>query len=330
MQANSRNRMRTDLVTPTPRPVVVLVLDPLYRDRQNAPVQKPTMAPTVSLPHHTPRILILGASGKLGRMICNIWRDAHDLGFYPVPVVRNSQPNSICWSLGAPFPDIDSIEAVFALWGVTSGDDRALAVNRDLALSAQDLALKVGARLVVHCSTAAVYGGVTTPLREDVSCAPSSAYGRAKLDMESAIFQSIDVTHDAPCTVVFRIGNVAGAESLFRNLRPGGAVTLDRFADGCGPERSYLAPHDLANVLVSTWRNEITSGIYNLSAPNPTRMQDIVLAAGASVEWRDAPETAIQSIVLDTRRLARTLPEVSLPHDPSVLVESARLSGVWP
>ena len=109
-----------------------------------------------------------------------------------------------------------------------------------------------------------------------------------------------------PRSVCLRIGSVAGAESLFAAIEGADTVHLDRFADGAGPERSYIAPSDLARVLVALSDLPVQDlpGVLNVGAPVATGMEAIARAAGRRVTWRDAPATAVQRVILDTSRLS--------------------------
>ncbi len=249
-----------------------------------------------------------------------------------IPVFRGSVPQTggVAWAPGAPFPDVGQVTGILALWGQARGDAAALQVNTDLAMAAQHLARELGADCVVHCSSQAVYTPLPGLLGENSAIDGPTAYGHAKRKMESAISHELSLHRDDPRTVVFRMGNVAGADSLFGNLKPGGDVTLDRFANGRGPERCYLSPHDLATALEHTLKNHAMQGCYNLSAPELTSMQDVTAAAGGTVTWVDAPEGALQRLHLDTARLTRICPELTFTSDPAELVSSARRTGIWP
>lgn len=273
-----------------------------------------------------PRILLLGASGKLGRAVRAIWSDTLDY----VSVSRRATDGCLHWGMGDPFPDIGRFDAVLALWGVTSNQGNLLSDNAILAEHALVIASEVGARRVVHCSSAAVYEGRTGPLREEMTLSPVAAYGRSKLEMERRIAEWHRAHPEGPESVVLRIGNVVGADSLFANLIPGETVTLDRFADGEGPVRSYLSPHDLALILYDCACQRPPERLYNLASSAPTAMADIARAAGCRVAWREATRPEVQRVHLDTSRLQRDFGNRHLSGAAADLVQSARNSGIWP
>lgn len=270
--------------------------------------------------------LILGANGKLGRMLRRT-SPRHGSGLVPVTRSGSALQGGLVWAPGQPAPDLRNVKAVVALWGVTPGPDRDLSDNARLAKEAIDLGSALQAEVVVHCSSAAVYRPAAGPLVETTAADPQSAYGSAKRDMEEVIERMGGSA--AGRQIVLRIGNVAGADSLFANLRPGGRVVLDDFGDHEGPARSYIAPQDLARVIDALVSDPDAQGIFNVAAPRPTRMVDLARAGGAEVTWRPAPEGAFPMMWLDTGRLSRHihLPETSA--DATWLVAAAAEAGAF-
>lgn len=207
------------------------------------------------------------------------------------------------WQPGQPNP-FGQVDAVIALWGVIQGTDAELSANTSLALHAQALATECGATRVLHCSSVAVYAPKDGLLSEDDPTGPLNPYGRAKLQMERALS-----TADGPARTILRIGSVAGAESLAASVQrgwQGGAdpLQLDRFPDGKGPARSYIAPSDLAEVLIAlaTCSAELPA-VLNIGTPAPVHMEGLLTAAGHPFEWKNAPKGARQYAVMDCSRL---------------------------
>ena len=257
-------------------------------------------------------VLVLGASGKLGRMALRVWQSM--AGQHPgiIPVFRRGSTTGagVIWQPGHAVPQLDGIQTIVAFWGVTPGPGRILQDNAHLAVAAMELAKALGADRVLHCSSGAVYGNRASPLRESSPCAPAHPYGIAKLQREQAVRQWQDQTPRAPRACFLRIGNVAGAESLFAALKRDGPVTLDRFSDGLGPQRSYIGPEDLARACQALLQSglDCLPDVVNIAAPRPTAMASLARAAGKQVVWRPAPTTAIQTVHLDTTRLDQILP----------------------
>jgi len=272
-------------------------------------------------------VVLLGASGKLGRMVQAVWRSG---SLTLAPVVRSGpvQPGEIRWAPGDSFPGLSRVAAVLALWGVTPGPGRNLKANTDLARSAMDLGEALGAGAVIHCSSAAVYKPAQTAISESVQPDPQSAYGSEKWKMEQAILA--EARKDGPRQIILRIANVAGADSLFGNLRVNRKITLDRFGDGQGPVRSYVSPFDLVKAIEALVQNQSASGVFNVAAPVPTAMEDIAKACGAGVSWRPAPETAFQLMWIDTARLEKFVSLSRGGADAALLADGARRTGIWP
>ncbi|WP_276606317.1 NAD-dependent epimerase/dehydratase family protein [Pacificoceanicola onchidii] len=274
---------------------------------------------------------MLGASGKLGRMLRAVWRHIPQQDYEIIPVFRTLTdfPGAVTWQPGEDAAVLPRIDSIISVWGVTRGDDEALSTNARLAVAAMDLATELGAERVLHASTQAIYKPKTTPINEDSALQPANAYGLSKLLAERAVTQWRETHPHGPRAVQLRIGNVAGAESLFANLSPEGTVTLDQFADGSGPSRSYIAPQDLATCITGLLQSDF-EGPINVAAPQTTSMEAIARAAGADVRWKPAPPQAMQRMALDTTRLDGLCALSEQAADPVHLVEGAQATGEWP
>lgn len=257
-----------------------------------------------------PSLLVTGASGRVGRLLATAWeragapvvlqrRGPQALGT-ALPQLRWAPlegPGPLCdWAAAHGKPG-----AMLVLAGATPGTGRDLALNRSLAEACLLAASKAGIGRVLVASSSAVYGtGRNLPWRESDPAHPTSPYGLAKLEMESACAhwraQGLGVT-------CLRIGNVAGADALLMNA--GRPVRLDRFADGGGPRRSYIGPLTLARVLLDLANPSLTlPDVLNLAAPGPVSMQALAEAGGLDWAWQRAPSDAIQSFTLDCSALA--------------------------
>lgn len=253
------------------------------------------------------RILVLGASGRLGRMVQRHWSDA---GLHPVWQVRQYPAVTprmgdvvISDPLDGP-PDCAPVDLVLGLAGIVPGKGD-MSGNIDLGLAAVQCALELGARHVLLSSSAAVYGHSETPLCETALPRPHTGYGEAKLAMENAAL-ALAADHALPATML-RIGNVAGADAL---LQQGGTTrTLDRFKSGQGPLRSFVGPSALATLLQALMGKAISGATLpsrlNVAQEGGVFMADLCDAAGLQVTWQPAPSTALERVVLDVTRLGR-------------------------
>ena len=258
------------------------------------------------------RILHLGASGRLGRMVSAAW--ARDPGLDVVAQWRRASEapeGALVWSpLEGPVPEIGPVDAVVDLAGVVRGD---LGLNAALASAALDAADRLGARWTLLPSSAAVYGA--GPFGEEDDPRPLSGYGRAKREVER-----LAAGRRATC---LRIGNVAGADALLG--RGGEARVIDRLPDGRGPRRSYIGPAGLARVLAGlAAMGPGLPPVLNVAAPRAVAMEALAEAAGRSWSHHPAPAGVLAEVELPTERLEALLPGAAGPADPAAMVAEWR------
>lgn len=233
-------------------------------------------------------VVILGAGGKLGQLLHPI---------YPGPATWHSRTDVDVQDLRALTQTISGADAVICLAGVTNTSAQPMALNTVLAKAVLDAAALSGAGRVILFSSAAVYGHTPSPLQEDGPTAPASPYGAAKLEMEQ-----MAATHAHP-NVTVRLGNVAGADAILGNWRPG--FTLDTFADGTTPKRSYIGPNSLARVLHDLTKAKALPQLINVAAPGAVEMGALLDAADLAWQSRPATRQTIANVTLDTTRLQR-------------------------
>jgi len=259
---------------------------------------------------HNPRILVLGASGRLGAILQRHWCDTEIHPIWQFRAAPVAPPPSGEYLVFDPLegpPAQTPVDIVLGLAGIVQGKG-ALSRNTDLALATVRCAHALGARNVMLSSSAAVYGVSEHPHCEDVPASPLSAYGRAKIEMEIqalALAQRYGIEATA-----LRIGNVAGADALLG--QSGSSRILDRFDSGQGPVRSYIGPNGLSTVLQAltreAWSGATLPRHLNIALKGGVGMEDLCQAAGLDVTWQRAPETAVEKVVLDVTRLAGLVP----------------------
>jgi nucleoside-diphosphate-sugar epimerase len=275
------------------------------------------------------RLVLVGATGRVGRMVAAHWHLNPPAGLAALTQDRaGALPGALAWApLDGPGPLVAEVArggpvaALVVLAGVVPGPGADLSLNAALAVACLRAAQAAGVRRVLVASSSAVYGA-GDGLAEGAALAPLNPYGAAKVAMEAAC----DPFRAAGLEVcALRIGNVAGADALLVNVARGGALAIDRFADGGGPVRSYIGPGTLAAVLAGLAMHPgPLPPALNIAAPQPVAMADLAAAAGAAWAWVEAPATAAQRITLDCAALARLHPFTPSDSTPAAMVAQWR------
>ncbi|QBY01989.1 NAD-dependent epimerase/dehydratase family protein [Rhodophyticola sp. CCM32] len=246
----------------------------------------------------------------MGRMLQWGWQNRADLDV--TWQTRRSPPAAPGWITCDPLAEpwalqqaIAGKDAVVVLAGVVPRRSGPMSDNTRLALAALDAATDSGAHLFL-CSSAAVYGRASTPCHEEKTPHPETLYGQSKLKMEQAAYAK------GGAFTCLRIGNVAGADALLGPMNAGPVpVTLDRFADGRSPRRSYFGPasfaHALADLILCLGTRTLPR-IVNFAPPDAVEMADFLVRARIPWAWRPAPDTAVPQLELDTSRLMGLIP----------------------
>lgn len=246
------------------------------------------------------RVLILGATGKLGHILRVCWPEPDDLVLHsrrPADGFVAFDPLEIPAEM---IKVLQGVRAVICLSGVTPAQAKGdLNFNIDLGVAAVVLGKAVGAKQVFCASTAAVYGRGAGLLSEAIACTPISPYGTAKLAMENEALAAAVRAGQAAC--MLRIGNVAGADAILGGWHA--QMALDRFADGATPSRSYIGPQKLASVMYQLSRANDLPNVLNVAAPGGVEMGHLLDAADLQWTPRPAPETAIPKVALSTEQL---------------------------
>ena len=136
---------------------------------------------------HFMRVLVLGATGRIGRMMQWAW--ANTAGISPLWQTRENAPPG--WIGCDILHDPEGLktacvraDVILTLAGVTPAPGADMDQNSALALAVQRAA---GGRPHLLASSAAVYGRAGGPCRESDTVQPAAPYGAAKLAMERAV-----------------------------------------------------------------------------------------------------------------------------------------------
>lgn len=264
-------------------------------------------------------ILVLGATGKVGRLLrAADWRRPAAVSWQG----RSAQgPGWLPWQPGMALP---RVQLVLLLSGVTAGDAAALAQNARIAEAVGLAARAGGVGGILLASTIAVYGAALAD-HPDETTAPRDPgpYGQAKLEAEAALRRAAG---PVPVTAL-RLGNVVGADMLGSRVAAGLSITLDRFASGRGPLRSYTSASRIARLAEALRLRQAQGGdlpdCLNVAAPVPVAMEDLLQGAGIPFDWQAAPAGALARATVDCGRLGTIL-----PADP-VAESAAGLAAEW-
>lgn len=267
------------------------------------------------------RILLLGGSGRLGRVLTSAWRNRHALLQPGRAELDLAQPDRLTTALAAF--DFDTLVNTA---GLTSPDacedapDLAWRVNAESPGRLAQLCAERGARLI-HLSTDYVFAGDGFELLgEEAPTAPVNVYGHSKLASEQAVLAA------CPGALVARVSWLFGDAG---SDVP--AAVLDRARSGLALdfiEDKWSAPtwtHELADwlELLITDRREVTGLLH--------------LCHSGAASWRDFAQAVLdlghevgllpQALSTQGRRLAE-FSGFRAARPPWTVMDNARLAGL--
>ncbi|MGJ8598174.1 NAD-dependent epimerase/dehydratase family protein [Sulfitobacter sp.] len=264
------------------------------------------------------RVLVLGASGRIGKMLRRIWTQAplHAAGTnieftFQTRRVCENHPGDLLWdALQHPpkaLTDAAPFDCMVVLSGIVPKPGADLTLNTALGSACVTAAAGMGIPHVLLASTSAVYGiHSNSPFSEDDPLDPVNDYGRSKREMEAACQTQAAAAGVALCCL--RIGNVAGADALLGNgaaLAPGARLQLETFKDRGTPVRSYIGPQSLAHVILSLiQKRDRLPVVLNIAAPRPVSMRALAEAADIAYDLCPANDDAHQYVTLTCDTLA--------------------------
>jgi dTDP-4-dehydrorhamnose reductase len=230
------------------------------------------------------KVMILGASGLLGKALMREWRGDDVLGLGSKDadirdaskvqeVVKKARPDWIV--LAAAYTDVDGCE---------THPDLAFAVNRDGPANVAQAAKRIGASLLFLSSDYVFDGTKTLPYETQDARNPQSVYGRSKAEAEVRLLDVLPECCIARTSWLFGTGGKCFPDTILKLAasRP----TLDVVNDqrGC-PTYSV----DLARAIIGLCRNQ-ASGIVHVTNSGDCSWfefaQEIVKSAGLATEVR--------------------------------------------
>jgi len=205
------------------------------------------------------KVMILGASGLLGKALMREWLDDEIVGFSSRDVdirdaakiremTETTRPEWIV--LAAAYTDVDGCE---------SHPDLAFAVNRDGPVNVADAAKRNGARLLFLSSDYVFDGRKKSPYETDDARNPQSVYGRSKAEAEVRLLEVLPECCIARTSWLFGMGGKCFPDTILKlgTSRPALDVVNDQ--RGC-PTYSV----DLVRAIIQLCRKG-TSGIVHVT-----------------------------------------------------------------
>ena len=281
-------------------------------------------------PSRATGLLVTGANGRIGGALRAIWAENMVCGLPVLWHGRRAGPGvDLVWDIGENLPvGLPPGLIILHLAGLTQGSVQELAENQRVTEAVCVAARAAQAIHVFVMSSAAVYAPGPGFLTEEDAPAPVSPYGQAKLAAERAAENSLG--HGG--LTLLRLANLAGADALLGNCRPGQTVTLDPIdGQAGGPERSYIGPHELAQVLSGLALVGQGAGlprVLNVAQPGVVAMADLLTARGHPWVFGPPRAAAIPRVALSTNRLAALLPLA--PATPAGLIADLDRVAGWP
>ena len=269
----------------------------------------------MSIPHPAPCIAITGATGFVGKPLCQALIEA---GYRIKPMSREllgdlaREQSRREHLMPALFEGVDQVVHLAAIAHRGGVDDSAYdAVNHHAALVLAHAAAEAGCKRFIFLSTAKVLGDTSPPgkgFTDSDPPAPPDAYARAKLAAEQALAELAGTT--AMETISLRPPLVHGPEAsanfgrLLQLCRDGGIAGLPVPLGRTGNQRSLIGLGTLIDAILAVIRSEQpVSGQYLLAEQPALATSDIIKAIADGI-GKPAP---VFSVPPDLLRLALTI-----------------------
>lgn len=257
------------------------------------------------------KVMILGASGLLGRALMREWSEDEVVGLSSRAVdirdaakvrevVETMRPEWIV--LAAAYTDVDGCE---------SHRDRAFAVNRDGAVHVAEAAKLVGAKLLFLSSDYVFDGKKTSPYEASDPRNPQSVYGRTKAEAEVRLLEVLPECCVARTLWLFGMGGKCFPETILKLASSRPALDVVNDQRGC-PTYSV----DLARGIIQLCRKGASGVVHATNTGDCSWFEfarEIVSAAGLTTEVRP----------VSTQQMARPAPR------PAYSVLSAASMNQW-
>ena len=230
------------------------------------------------------RVLILGATGLLGKALVREWTDdkVQAMGSRDVDIrdsakvreiVERARPDWV--ALAAAYTDVDGCE---------SHRELAFAVNRDGAVNVAKAARQGGARVIFLSSDYVFDGKKTSPYEVDNRRNPQSVYGHSKAEAEIKLLEILPTCCIARTSWVFGVGGRCFPDTILRLAASRPALDVVNDQRGCP---TYTI--DLARAIIQLCRKDASGIVHVTNAGDCTWFefaQEIVNGAGLAAQVR--------------------------------------------
>lgn len=256
------------------------------------------------------KVLVLGATGLLGKPLMRAWSGDHVVGLGSrdvdirdearvIDVVRSRRPDWIV--LAAAYTDVDGCE---------SHQELAFAVNRDGAVHVARAARETGAKLFFISSDYVFDGRKTSAYEVADPRNPQSVYGSTKAEAEQELLRILPDCCIARTSWLFGIGGKCFPDTILKlaDTRPALDVVNDQ--RGCP---TYTV--DLAQGIIALCRKNASGIVHVTNAGDCTWFEfarEILSRSGSTTEVR--PVTSQQFVRPAPRPANSVLSATSLHH----------------
>jgi dTDP-4-dehydrorhamnose reductase len=228
------------------------------------------------------RVLILGATGLLGKALVRAWTadevlamGSRDVDIRDSAKVREIVENTrLDWIvLAAAYTDVDGCE---------SHRELAFSVNRDGAVNVAKAARQAGARLIFLSSDYVFDGQKTSPYEVDDKRNPQSVYGHSKAEAEIKLLEILPTCCIARTSWIFGVGGRCFPDTILRLAASRPALDVVNDQRGCP---TYTV--DLARAIIQLCRKGVSGVVHVTNAGDCSWFefaQQIVTAAGLATE----------------------------------------------
>ena len=230
------------------------------------------------------KVMILGASGLLGKALMREWTEDEIVGYNSSDVdirdldrvrevVEKTRPEWIV--LAAAYTNVDDCE---------SHSDLAFAVNRDGAVNVAKAAKRTGAKLLFLSSDYVFDGKKTSPYETGDARNPQSVYGRSKAEAEIRLLEVLPEVCMARTSWLFGTGGKCFPDTILKLAANRPALNVVNDQRGC-PTYSV----DLTRAIIELCRNQASGIVHTTNSGECSWFEfarEIVNGSGLATEVR--------------------------------------------